>query len=393
MLVPGRDNLSMCMAFQGIEQISAALKRSASPLICIASGSGIDGYAAGLGLHAVLKQLGKTPTLVAADGAAPPSLSFLPHTNDVQTHLERLRQFRIEIDARQTPVDGLKYELKDGKLLIHLEPRRGTWTNKDVKMMASAFRFDLIILLGAADVSACGSLYTEHPDFFAKVPVVNIDYRPENEQYAPLNLVDLTASSLGEVCYHLGHATDATCITPDIATAFLTGVIANTHGFRAHTVTPKHLDVAGKLLACGADRGCIVEHLYRTRSVNTLKLWGRVLSTLTHEADTGLTWSVLTRSDIIQSGASERDLSDVIDELIATSSQARVIALIYEGEDHAIHLLLHTERPHDALALTSTWHGTGTRHLSRAHITNTPLSSAQHTILQTLRSRLKTHSA
>jgi nanoRNase/pAp phosphatase (c-di-AMP/oligoRNAs hydrolase) len=271
-----------------------------------------------------------------------------------------MRRFKIEIDVSKTPVDGLSYELKDGKMIIHLEPRRGTWKKDDMKMTASAFRHDLILLLGATDLHACGKLYADQPEFFAKTPVVNVDYRPENEHFGHMNAVDVTACSLGEVCHGLAEAADPTLVDARVATAFLTGIIAQTKGFRSRTVGPKHLESAGKLLAKGANRDLIVERLYRTRSVGTLRLWGRVLACLKQDAKTKLVWATLTRSDFAQSGADDGELADVIDELIASSPDAQVVALIFEARDGSVCAMVRAERPRNAASLVAPWHGTGT---------------------------------
>ncbi len=382
------DTLRQRMPFNKAQQISEALKRSASPVVCVAEGAGADGYAAALGLARALGKLGKKVEIVAADGKTPSVLSFLAGADTVKTTFERLRRFRIELDISKTPVDGLSYELKNQKLLIHLEPRQGSWKKEDVKMAASMYRHDLIIVLGAADFEACGKLYSAHPDFFTHTPVLNIDVRAENEHFGHLNAVDLTASSLGEACLAIVESMDPSLVDEEMATAFLTGIIARTRSFRARTVTPKHLEVAGKLLGKGAKRDKIVENLYRTRTVPTLKLWGTALTRLKSDVATKLVWCVLTRADFTAAGTDERELADVVDELITSSPDAQVIALFYEAADGSIQTLVRAERPRNAVSLTENWHGIGTPEEARVSFKGKTIIDVEREVIAQMKKTL-----
>lgn len=348
------------MALTESQQFLEAFTRSARPLICVGAGSGVDGHASAIGIARILKKLGKQADIVSADGA-PSVLSFLEGNASIRKTVEHLRRFVIELDASKTKVKELTYELKGDKLFIHVTPSSGSFDPKDLKVSNTGFRYDLIVTVGAADVSACGALFTASPDFFYATPLINVDHRPENERFGALNAVDLTASSCGEVCHDLFEAIDPSLMDEESATAFLTGMIAKTKSFKRPNVTPKTLQTAGKLVAKGARREAVVERLYRTRSVPTLRLWGRALARLKKDAASPLVWSALSRQDFLHAGAEETDLLDVIDELITSSPDAKVAALLYEAADGSVRAYVHAERPYDALALCAGLSPTGTR--------------------------------
>ena len=67
-------------------------------------------------------------------------------------------------------------------------------------------------------------------------------------------------------------------VDEDIATCLLAGLIAKTKSFKTQNITPQSLAISSQLLAMGAKREEIVNKLYRSRSLNVLKLWGRVLA-------------------------------------------------------------------------------------------------------------------
>ncbi len=373
------------MALQETQQILETIKRSTRPLICVPRGAGADGYASALGMARVLSKLEKQADIVAADGETPKHLHFLPSHETIRPRLENLRRFVIEIDASKTKVDELTYEMKGDKLLIHLAPKSGFWETKDMAVSASGYRYDLILCLGAADLESCGHLYADHPDFFYRTPIINIDHRPENEHFGHLNVVDLTAVSTGEVCGDLADAIEPGLLDEEAATAFLTGMIAKTRSFKTRDVTPKTLQTASRLIARGARREAIVHGLYRTRSVPTLRLWGRALARLKADAPAQMVWSLLSLQDFLHAGAEEADLPDVVDELIASSPDAKVIALLYETADRGIVGILRAERPLDVLTLAAPLKPTGTREDARVSFPGMNIVQAERATLEALK--------
>lgn len=337
------------------------IKRSTRPLICIPSGAGADHYASAIGISNVLKKLNKEPTIAAADGKPTKNVQFISGHEQIKSKLENLRKFVIELDASKTKVDELTYEIKDDKLRVFLSPKKGFWDEKDLRTSTSGYRFDLIICIGTPDFESCAHLYSENPDFFYRTPIINIDHSPENEHYGQINVVDLTASACGEVCHDLIESIEASLIDEEVATAFLTGMIAKTKSFKTSNVTPKTLQTASKLIAKGAKREQIVQNLYKTRSVQTLRLWGRALARLKVDEQAKIVWTLLSQQDFLHAGADEENLPDVIDELIATSPEAKIVVLLYENSEHNVCTIVRVERPLDAIALCAKFSAAGVR--------------------------------
>ncbi|MBI5369640.1 hypothetical protein HZA85_00380 [Candidatus Uhrbacteria bacterium] len=373
------------MALRESQQVLEAIKRSSRPLICIPSGANADHYATGLGLARVLKKLDKQPTIVAADGSAPKTVTFLEGHETITNKLENLRKFVIELDASKTKVDELSYETKDDKLYVYLSPKKGFWDEKDVRASSSGYRYDLILCIGTPDYESCAHLYADNPDFFYRTPVINIDHTPDNEHYGQINVVDLTASACGEVCHDLIDAIETGLMDKEVATAFLTGMIANTKSFKTPNVTPRTLQTASKLMAKGARRDQIVEHLYRTRSIETLRLWGRALARLKSDANKKIVWSLLAQEDFMHAGAREEDLHDVIDELIATSPEAKIVVLLYENSERNICAIVRVEKPLDAIALCAKFHAAGVREEARLCFMKKTIVEVERELIEHLR--------
>ncbi len=377
------------MALKETQQILETIKRSAKPLICVPAGGGPDAYAAAIGLSRVLSKLGKKPEIAAADGPAPQNLRFLPGHEEVRGTLENLRQFVIELDASKTKVQELSYQMKGDRLFVYLSPKTGSWNQDDVRLSASGYKFDLIICVGAPDLESCAALYRENPDFFFSTPIINIDHTPENEQFGQFNVVDLTAVSCGEVCHDLVERIEPGLLDEETATAFLTGMIAKTRSFKHKNVTPKTLTTASKLLARGAKRETAVHHLYRTRSVHTLRLWGRALARLKADPEAKLVWSLLSQQDFMHAGAEEHDLPDVIDELIASTPEAKVVVLLYEQRDRGICGIIRAEHPLSAAALAAPFKPAGGREDVRVCFTGKNIVQVEKELIGKLKESLK----
>jgi hypothetical protein len=90
------------------------------------------------------------------------------------------------------------------------------------------------------------------------------------------------------------------------------------------------LNIASQLIARGAKREDIIKNLYQTKTIGTLKLWGRALMRLKNDPSSKIVWSLLTRDDFITSGAEEGELPEVVDELISNSPEAEIVVLLYE---------------------------------------------------------------
>ncbi|MCI0479590.1 hypothetical protein L0Y59_03515, partial [Candidatus Uhrbacteria bacterium] len=217
-------------------------------------------------------------------------------------------------------------------------------------------------------MTSLGPLMRDHAAFLHRTAVVNVDRDPGNESWGQVNLVDFNASATGEILFRLFSAWDRSRIDEDVATALLAGMIAKTRSFRTPDITPQALTAASDLVSLGARRETIVHGLWRRRSVPTLKLWGRCLSRLEHDRDRGLVWSVLTRQDLVETGATDAALDDVVEELIGYAPEAKVVLLASEpAAPGPMRATIHATSPLSALDLGRPFGATGTA--SRATFT------------------------
>lgn len=363
-----------------------------------------DAVGASLALARTLEKRGKKVD-VAADGfAAPKTLAFLPGADRIKPALHGMRKFVISLDMSKTKIDELSYEVQGDKLKIHVTPKQGGFAPTDVSAEHKDYKYDLVVAIDTPDYQSLGGLFTDHADFFYARPVANIDHDPANERYGNLNLVDVTAASCCEAVYGLCAADGQHFLDPDTATCLLAGIISKTKSFKTPSVSPRTLDIASQLMAAGARRGDIVANLYRTRTIAALKLWGRALARLKHDAATRTAWTVLVRQDFAHAGAKESDLAGVVEELIMNAPEAEVVALIYEHEPSVatgattdgqamtapvVRALIATETHPNALALVSALKPEGDRRTARVQMSGTGIVDAEKAVIETIRTAVR----
>ena len=306
-----------------------------------------DGDALGslLAVQTVLDRLGKDVTAVMRDDI-PEMLQFLPGLDRVAKDVAGGRDLVVSVDTSKTPVDKLKYNTRDGKLNVIISPKEGGhYEESDVSVTSGSFNFDLIIVL-------------DYPDLFYETPVVNIDHHPSNDYFGAVNLVDLTATSTSEILVGVIEALGESLLDEDVATQLLTGLITDTGSFQNANTTPKSLTVSAQLVAAGGRQQEIVQHVYRTKPLSTLRLWGRALSRLKSDETAKMVWSSVSKQDFEETGGTTSDAKNVIDALMSSAPDAEIILLLREG-DGKVDGSVRTTKGVDATQVVGFWNGGG----------------------------------
>lgn len=257
--------------------------------------------------------------------------------------------------------------LGDQKSLKHLNfltsfPEPLPLTNETDLLASPLFSKPVIVALGITTPQDLPLAIQRLITIFPNLTLLNIDRQAHNTQYGTINLVDEKASATSELLYHLLAMFDPQSIDRDTATALLTGMIIATKSFRSGYVRPESLALASLLVECGAERETIIHHLYRNRSLSTLRLWGRALTRLKNNPS-GLITTIITREDIILTGAEPAEIHGVADELLANAPEAKVTLLLYEDpapdKIHVVHGLLSSEHHFSCLTLSEQLQGNG----------------------------------
>lgn len=363
------------------QQILEILKRKQNILIALAEKPSLDSVAASLGLKMTLEKMGKTVKVVASGYEASTSPSFLPKSKEIFSDLTTLRKFIITMDISKAPVEDVAYTISDQHLNIYVTPKTGFYEERDLKTSAGEFSFDLVITLDAPDLQSLGHIYENNAEFFYHTPIINIDHKPENEHFGQINIVHLTATSVSEIVFEIIKE------WPDmldeyIATNLLTGIISKTKSFKSNTVTPRSLTIASHLISSGARREEIVRHLYQSKSIQSLKLWGRVLTKIQSLPEKKIVWSVLNKEDFQDIQKTDQEIQEVIDELIINTPEAEIVFILYPKENFT-GCIISTPKYLDNFKLFREFSPSGTSDFTHLVFTTPPENTAR-TILDRL---------
>lgn len=339
----GNSFLYFFMEISAKQQIIELIRSSGKILIMTHENPDGDGLGSMLALTLALKKLGKNVTPIYS-GSVVNNLSFLPGLELTTTQFGNLEEFVINLDTSTVEIDKLGYKnfQDEKKLKIVIKTKTGSLSSKMVSFEQTEEIADLIITLDMSDLDRLGPLYDDNPNLFYQTPIANIDHHPGNEHFGKINWIELTATSTAEMLVSLLESLSTLNVGPDgkvtslidqdIATSLLTGLITDTGSFQNTNTTPKSLTVAAQLVALGARHQEIIKHVFKTKNLSTLHLWGKILSNIREEHAFRFIWSMATLSDFKEVGASNTESSGVIDELLKAVNTVDFVLLLTERE-------------------------------------------------------------
>lgn len=345
-----------------------------------------DSLGSALALKGAFEKLGKK-VVVAAPDEPGKVFSFLPGIDQVVTDINVDSDFIISLSLKNTDFEklGYKRDKEENRLDIVITPKDGEFQKEDVEILPAKPKYDLVIVLDTPNLERLGAL-SQPADIFYETAVINIDHHPSNEKFGKVNWVELVATSTSEILVSLLEALsgDQQLLSEDVATSLLTGLIYDTSSFQNVNTTPKSLTVAAQLVAAGARQQEIVKNLYKTKSLETLRLWGLILSQVKEDKMHRFLWSSVKREEIERIGADESALSGVVDELLKSANDVDFAMLLSEREGQVHGSLRAIARGFDVSQIAEMFGGGGHESASAFRIDG-QLSSKEDEILSKIR--------
>jgi len=338
-----------------------------------------DSIGSALALMQMLTKLGKEVGVVTLD-EIPPYLQFLPGVTQIQKSVNSLKDFIITLGSDGVEPDKLSYNIVDGKLNIVISTKSGSYSAEHVSFATGSLRYDLIITLDAADFDQLGDIYKYHPQIFNEMPVVNIDHHASSANYGKVNLVDTGATSTGEILVGVGEALGVE-FDADIATGLLTGIISDTGSFQHANTTPKSLTVAAQMVGYGARQQEIIKHLFKTKPLASLKLWGRILSNIQFDNRLKLVWATVDYTTLQSMGVTGQDIGGLIDELMTSVPGSDIVVLLSEREPTLVSGSIRTSKQVDASVLAGILGGGGHPGAAGFKLSNTNIPGATEQLI------------
>ncbi len=339
------------------------IKQSKTVLILTHADPDGDALGSSLALLLTLKKLDKQAE-VAFFGKVDPTMAFLPAFDQAKSALTASSDVILTIDTRATGEDlklGYKKNSERHQITIVITPSKGSLLPEDVVVERSRPKYDLVIILDCSAVERLGSVAEEMPDLLYETPTISIDHHSTNSYFAKVNWVDLTATSTAEMLVALIESLgrDKPLIDEEIATALLTGLITDTNSFQNMNTTPKALTVAAQLVASGARQQEIIDKVYKTKTLTTLKLWGKILSNVTENKELGFLWATIAQAEAESVGADASQTSGVVDSLLKSVADVDFVFLLSERDGKVHGSLRSVDRSVDVAEIARLFGGGG----------------------------------
>lgn len=363
-----------------------------SEKILILPSSPLDGDSLGsaLSLYLVLKKL-KKEVSVATSENQPEVLQFLPNMEIIKNDLNLSKDLIVFLDLKNSSIDKIKRDDLPGRLKLTITPKEGQFSEEDITIEKAKGDYDLIITVDTAELSQLKAIYDKNTEIFHEIPIINIDHHISNSYFGKLNLVDIMASSTTELIFPLieilENELNKTLIDEDIATLILAGIITDTGSFQNSNTTPKSFKLASRLVNLGARQQEIIQHVYKTKQLTQLKLWGRVLSKIQTDDTHKIIWSTVTDQDLKDTESKIEQTADIIDELLSNAPDAEVVFLIKERPQNTISVSIRTLTPGiDASRIAEHFGGGGHTKAAGFEIKNKSLIEVEYETLKFIRS-------
>ena len=199
-------------------------------------------------------------------------------------------------------------------------PRRYKFLQgSDLVQTKPSIDFELMCVLDTSDLNRIGRNYEDYGK-----PDINIDHHVTNCNFATLNVVNPSAVSTTEILSELIPLMIKP-LSPDVATALLTGLVTDTLGFLTPNMTANAMRTSAALMDAGANLHVIYRKTLVSHSYESIRLWGQGLNRL--ERNGRLVWTSLTLQDRVDSGYPGYDDADLINVL--SSIEDTDIAMIF----------------------------------------------------------------
>lgn len=239
------------------QSIIDRLKQTNNVLVTVKNNPTVDQLAACIGLTLFLNKLGKHATAVFS-GAVPSTIEFLKPEDTLEKDTNSLRDFIIALD--KSKADKLRYKVEDKVVKIFITPYRTSLSQDDLEFSQGDFNVDVVIALGVHAREELDQAIVAHGRILHDATVVSVN-NSKLADLGALNWNDDKASSLCEMTATLVDGLQANSLDAQIATALLTGIVAETDRFSKPNTTSVTMSLSAKLMAAGANQQLVATKL------------------------------------------------------------------------------------------------------------------------------------
>lgn len=252
------------------QQIVEKVKNTSNILVTVSRNPSVDELSAALGLAMLLNKMNKHATAVFS-GAIPPAITFLDPQKTFENTVDSLRDFIIALNKEKA--DHLRYKVDGEVVKIFITPYRTTISSDDLEFSQGDYNVELVLALGVKDRDDLDSALSAHGRILHDATVATLSAGDTVSELGSIDWHEDNASSLSEMLVGLGDSLkgDKGLLDEQIATAFLTGIVASTNRFSNNKTSSRVMTVAAQLMAAGANQQLIASKLEENREIGANK--------------------------------------------------------------------------------------------------------------------------
>jgi hypothetical protein len=248
------------------QQIVEKIKDSSNILVTVSTNPSVDELSAALGLTLLLNKMNKHATAVFS-GAIPPAITFLDPQKTFENTVDSLRDFIIALDKEKA--DHLRYKVDGDVVKIFITPYRTTISSDDLDFSQGDYNVEFVMALGVKSQDHLDSALEAHGRILHDATVATISVGEEKSELGSIDWNEKGASSLSELLVGLSDSlkNDKPLLDEQIATAFLTGIVAATDRFSNNRTSSRVMTIAAQLMGAGANQQLIASKLEEAHEI------------------------------------------------------------------------------------------------------------------------------
>ena len=254
---PAEPNVGMNNALdETLANVAEKIDDAGSILVTLSKNPSVDEISAALGLTLLLDRMGKHATAIYS-GKTPDVIQFLEPERTFETNTDSLQDFIISLNKDKA--DHLRYKIEGDFVRVYITPYKTKITPEDLEYSEGEVNVDLVICLNVQAVEDLDAALAEHGRIMHDAGVINISNSIPG-RIGGLEWNDGDASSVSEMIVKLMDKMGQE-MTKDIATALLTGIMAETERFSNEKTSPSTMTLASELMKAGADQQLVAAHV------------------------------------------------------------------------------------------------------------------------------------
>ena len=249
------------------QQIVDILKESSNVLVTVNANPSVDELSAALATTLLINKMNKHATAVYS-GQTPPAIEFLEPEKTFEDTVDSLRDFIIALDKEKA--DHLRYKVEGDVVKIFITPYRTIINENDLDFSQGDYNVDMVIAIGVKSEDDLDKALSSHGRILHDASVVSLSLEGETKLGA-VNWNGQDMSSYSEMLEGVAHLvkSDKKLIDEQIATAFLTGIVAATDRFSNSKTTSEVMTAAARLMSAGANQQLIATKLQEGSEISS----------------------------------------------------------------------------------------------------------------------------